>query len=57
MSNPMHALRVSNVIAIGLLFLGGYKLAKYSGGHPWRFGFVMVGIGAALVALTIALGG
>ncbi|HTO88325.1 MAG TPA: VIT1/CCC1 transporter family protein [Thermoanaerobaculia bacterium] len=57
MSDPMRALRVSNAIAIALLFLGGYKLAKYSGGHPWRFGLVMVGIGAALVALTIALGG
>jgi VIT family len=57
MSDPVRALRVSNAIAIVLLFLGGYKLAKYSGGHPWRFGFVMVGIGAALVALTIALGG
>ncbi len=57
MSDPMRALRVSNAIAIGLLFLGGYQLAKYSGTHPWRLGFAMVAVGAALVGLTIAFGG
>jgi VIT1/CCC1 family predicted Fe2+/Mn2+ transporter len=57
MSDAMRALRVSNAIAIVLLFLGGYELAKYSGGRPWRLGFAMVAIGAALVGLTIALGG
>ena len=57
MSDAMLALRVSNGIAIVLLFLGGYRLAKYSGGHPWRLGLTMVLIGAAMVGLTIALGG
>jgi len=57
MSDAMRALRVSNLIAIVLLFLGGYQLAKYSGARPWRLGFAMVGIGMALVGLTIALGG
>ena len=57
MRDAMLALRVSNGIAIVLLFVGGYKLAKFSGFHPWRTGLGMVGIGAALVALTIALGG
>ncbi len=57
MSDAMHALRISNLIAIVLLFLGGYSLAKYSGGRPWRLGLAMVGIGVALVGLTIALGG
>ncbi len=57
MSDPMHALRISNLIAIVLLFLGGYTLAKHSGAHPWRLGLAMVGIGVALVGLTIALGG
>ena len=53
----MLALRVSNGIAIVLLFLGGYRLAKFSGFHPWWTGLGMVAIGALLVALTIALGG
>ena len=57
MSDAMRALRISNAIAIVLLFLGGYNLAKYSGSRPWRLGLVMVGIGCALVALTIAFGG
>ncbi len=57
MSDAMRALRISNLIAIVLLFLGGYELAKYSGGRPWRLGLAMVGIGAAMVGLTIALGG
>ena len=57
MHDAMLALRVSNGIAIVLLFLGGYKLAKFSGFNPWWTGLGMVGIGAVLVALTIALGG
>ena len=57
MHDAMLALRVSNGIAILLLFVGGYKLAKFSGFHPWWTGLVMVGIGTAVVALTIALGG
>ena len=57
MSDAMRALRVSNGIALVLLFVGGHELAKYSGARPWRLGFAMVGIGVALVGLTIALGG
>ena len=57
MQDAMLALRVSNGIAMVLLFVGAYKLAKYTGTNPWWTGLGMVGIGAALVALTIALGG
>jgi VIT family len=57
MHDAMAALRVSNAIAIGLLFVGGYRLADFIGTRPWRTGFAMVGIGVALVGLTIALGG
>jgi hypothetical protein len=57
MHDAMLALRVSNAIAIVLLFVGGYRLAKYIGTRPWRTGLAMVAIGAALVGLTIALGG
>jgi hypothetical protein len=51
------ALRLSNAVAILLLFACGYSLAKYSGYRPGRTGLVMVAIGVVLVALTIALGG
>ena len=51
------ALRVSNTIAIALLFLTGYIFGKLSGRHPVWLGCGMVLLGAALVGITIALGG
>jgi hypothetical protein len=51
------ALRVSNGILIGLLFLVGYRWSKYAGLSPWRLGLVLTVAGVALVALAIALGG
>jgi hypothetical protein len=51
------AVRVSNGIAIALLFGVAYKLAQHAGLRPVRTGAAMVGIGAALVAIAIALGG
>jgi hypothetical protein len=51
------ALRISNVVAIVMLFIAGFSLGKYSGFRPWRTGLIMVAIGAILVAITIALGG
>jgi hypothetical protein len=57
MQDAMKALRVSNAIAIVMLFFAGYSVAKFSGSRPWLTGLVMVGIGVVLVAITIALGG
>jgi VIT1/CCC1 family predicted Fe2+/Mn2+ transporter len=51
------ALRISNGIAVALLFGTGHMLAAYAGLSRLRTGLAMVAIGAALVALTIALGG
>lgn len=51
------ALRVSNGIALLMLFLGGYYIGQRSGGHPWRSGLGTLAIGVALVWATIALGG
>ena len=51
------AMRVSNGVALAILFLAGYRLARFSGANPWRSGFVMAAIGAALVAAIMALGG
>jgi hypothetical protein len=40
-----------------MLFGAGHMLARYAGLHRILTGLAMVGIGAVLVALTIALGG
>ena len=51
------ALRVSNAIAIAMLFLCGYAFGHYAGLRPWPMGLAMVAVGGVLVAITIALGG
>jgi hypothetical protein len=51
------ALRVSNAIAIVMLFLLGYAFGKMTGRHPWLVGIAMVVLGAVLVGMTMALGG
>jgi VIT family len=51
------ALRLSNGIAIVLLFLSGYTLGRYAGDHPWQTGLWMVIVGIVLVGITMALGG
>jgi len=35
----------------------GFLLGRHAGDHPWRVGISMVGIGAILVGITVALGG
>lgn len=51
------ALRVSNAIAIVMLFLAGYAFGRHAGHRPWRMGIAMVILGIAMVAITITLGG
>ena len=51
------ALRVSNVVAIVMLFLTGYAFGRLTGRRPWLVGFSMVVLGSILVGLTMALGG
>jgi hypothetical protein len=51
------ALRVSNGVALAMLFLGGYYLGRHAGRHAWRSGLLMLAIGVVLVWATIALGG
>jgi hypothetical protein len=51
------ALRVSNLVAIIMLFLVGFAHGKYAGRRPWRDGFWMVLLGLAMVGLTILFGG
>jgi len=51
------ALRLSNAIAITMLFLCGYAFARCAGLRPWHTGLLMVAIGCAMVGVAIALGG
>jgi len=57
MDNLAQAMRVSNAIAIVLLFLTGYAFGLVAGYHRWLTGLVMVVLGVVLVGLTMALGG
>lgn len=57
MKNALEALRVSNAIALVMLFLAGYSLGRYAEHRPLRMGLSMMLLGSGLVALTIALGG
>jgi VIT family protein len=51
------ALRVSNAIAIVMLFLLGFTFGRMTGRQAWLFGVAMVALGCALVGMTMALGG
>jgi hypothetical protein len=51
------ALRISNAVAIAMLFLCGYAFARCIGRSPWAIGLLMVGVGCVLVGIAIALGG
>jgi VIT1/CCC1 family predicted Fe2+/Mn2+ transporter len=51
------ALRVSNGIAIAMLFLTGYAFGRFAGHRPLGMAASMVILGAAMVAITISLGG
>jgi hypothetical protein len=58
MPHAVSALRVSNTIAIAMLFAMGYAAGRRNGRRrPWLMGISMVVLGAVLVALTVALGG
>ena len=51
------ALRISNCIAIILLFFGGWVLARYSSYNKFRTGLYLALLGIGMVFLTISLGG
>ncbi len=48
---------ISRGLALGLLFLSGYAVGRYSGLRPVRVGLATLAIGAVLVAIVMALGG
>jgi hypothetical protein len=51
------AMRASNAVLIGLLFVAGWRWAGYTGASRWRTGLFMLLLGVSLVAVAIALGG
>jgi len=51
------AMRLSNTIAVVMLFLAGYAYGRIIGRRPWVRGVFMIVLGFILVAITIALGG
>lgn len=51
------AMRVSNGVALVMLFLAGHALARHAGFRPVRTGLAMVAVGVVLVGVTMALGG
>lgn len=51
------ALRVSNAIALVMLFGCGYAFGVVSGLRPWSAGLSMMAFGAVLVGIAVALGG
>jgi VIT1/CCC1 family predicted Fe2+/Mn2+ transporter len=51
------ALRVSNGIAITMLFLTGFAFGRQAGHRPLGMGLAMVFLGSVMVAITISLGG
>ncbi len=51
------ALRVSNGVAIVLLFLCGFFFGRHAGLHPVAMGLAMVALGCTFVGVAIALGG
>ena len=57
MRNAVPAMRVSNAIAVALLFVTGCAFGRLSGHSALLVGLSMVVLGLTLVGLTIALGG
>jgi VIT1/CCC1 family predicted Fe2+/Mn2+ transporter len=51
------ALRLANLLQIALLFLVGFRWARYTGANPWRTGLLIVALSVALVAVSVVLGG
>jgi VIT1/CCC1 family predicted Fe2+/Mn2+ transporter len=54
---PRNAVRVSEAIAVGLLFFLGVWWGRVVGANPFKVGFGLTLVGGLLVAITIFLGG
>jgi VIT1/CCC1 family predicted Fe2+/Mn2+ transporter len=56
-NNVRLALRLSNGVALLMLFLTGYAFGLYADHHPWKMGLGMAVLGSVLVGIAIVLGG
>jgi len=54
---PRVAMRVSQAIAVVMMFGMGARLARWIGGRPWVGGLLFAATGAAIAVICIALGG
>ena len=55
--SPELAVRISNLMGLVLLFWVGMWWGRTVGASPWKVGAGVAGLGAAMVLVTIALGG
>ena len=55
--DPFQAIRLSDLLAIIMLFVVGTAWARYTNARPIQMGLVLAGIGLALVLIAIPLGG
>lgn len=55
--DPWLALRLSNLLLIGLLFVVGYHWARHTNANPWIAGVGVMLLGVVMVAIAIPLGG
>jgi VIT1/CCC1 family predicted Fe2+/Mn2+ transporter len=54
---PVAALRVSNGVALVMMFLTGVAWARAAGASQVRAGLLVVALGVVLLGVTLALGG
>jgi VIT1/CCC1 family predicted Fe2+/Mn2+ transporter len=57
MHDATRALRISNAVAIVMLFFTGFAFGRVAGHRPWLVGISMIVLGGVLVSITLALGG
>ena len=55
--NALAALRLSNAVALVMLFIAGYAFGLCTGFRAWLMGLVMALVGFALAGLAMVLGG
>ena len=53
----MPAMRISNLVAVIMLFFTGFAFGRVTGRSAWAWGAAMVVLGATLAGLTMLLGG
>ena len=51
------AIRLSNIVSFGMLFVVGFRWARRMRGNPWKTGALLVLAGAVMVFVAIPLGG